>query len=68
MRGFAVTEYLHPSKISLSSDVPEPKPAEDEILVDVYSAGLNFFDVGAMPPFPQKAFTYLQRTDSANAG
>lgn len=44
MRGFLVSEHAHPSKISLSSDVPEPKPLEGQVLVDVYSAGLNFFD------------------------
>jgi NADPH:quinone reductase len=45
MRGFVVSEYLHPSKISVSSGLPEPKPADGQVLVDVYSAGLNFFDV-----------------------
>ncbi|KAF8234013.1 alcohol dehydrogenase [Tricholoma matsutake] len=45
MRGFVVSEYLHPSKISVSYGVPEPKAAEGQILVDVYSAGLNFFDI-----------------------
>lgn len=45
MRAFVVKENCHPSKIDLSSDVPEPKLAADEVLIDVYSAGLNFFDV-----------------------
>jgi NADPH2:quinone reductase len=48
MRGFVVSEYLHPSKISLSFNVPLPRASEGEVLVDVYSAGLNFFDVRAM--------------------
>lgn len=45
MRAFVIKEYAHPSKISLSNDVPEPRPAEDEVLVEVFSAGLNYFDV-----------------------
>jgi NADPH2:quinone reductase len=45
MRGFVVSELCHPSKIAMSSDVPEPKAGEGQVLVDVYSAGLNFFDV-----------------------
>jgi len=45
MRGFVVKDYAHPSKISLSWDVPEPKLSSDQVLVDVYSAGLNFFDI-----------------------
>lgn len=48
MRGFVVSEYLHPSQISVSSGVPEPKIADGQVLVDVYSAGLNFFDVRAL--------------------
>lgn len=45
MRAFVIHEHNHPSKISVSSNVPEPKAAEDEVLIDIYSAGLNFFDV-----------------------
>lgn len=37
--------YRHPSNISLSKDAPEPRLADDQVMVDVYSAGLNFFDV-----------------------
>lgn len=46
MKAFVVKEYAHPSKIPLSNDFPEPKPGPGQVLVDVYSAGLNFFDVG----------------------
>lgn len=46
MRAFVIKELNHPSKISLATDVPEPKAGRNEVLVDVYSAGLNFFDVG----------------------
>jgi NADPH:quinone reductase len=47
MRAFVVSEYAHPSKIQLTNDAPDPvlKPGSDEILIDIHSAGLNFFDV-----------------------
>ena len=45
MRGVLVSELAHPSKIPLSVDIPEPILKENEVLIDVYSAGLNFFDV-----------------------
>ncbi|KAI0733123.1 alcohol dehydrogenase [Fomitopsis betulina] len=45
MRAFVVKQHAHPSKISLSNDAPEPEPAEDEVLVEVFSAGLNYFDI-----------------------
>jgi len=68
MRGFVVSEYLHPSKISVSSGVPEPKAAEDQVLVDVYSAGLNFFDVCTPENTIPKYLTHFQHTDFANSG
>lgn len=40
-----VSAYAHPSKIPIRHDAPEPKPAEDQVIIDVYSAALNFFDV-----------------------
>lgn len=46
MRAFIVKDLAHPSKISLSTDVPEPTVGPEQVLVDVYSAGLNFFEVG----------------------
>jgi len=45
MRAFVVNQLNHPSKIELTRDAPEPKPVPDQVLVDVYSAGLNFYDV-----------------------
>ncbi|KIM40120.1 hypothetical protein M413DRAFT_446274 [Hebeloma cylindrosporum] len=45
MRAFVVKELNHPSKISLSHDVPEPNANDNQVLVDIYSAGLNFFDI-----------------------
>lgn len=38
-------DLAHPSKIPLATNVPEPKAGKDHVIVDVYSAGLNFFDV-----------------------
>ncbi|KIK01424.1 hypothetical protein K443DRAFT_678425 [Laccaria amethystina LaAM-08-1] len=45
MRAFVIKKLSHPSKISLSIDVPEPQPGQRQVIVDVYSAGLNFFDI-----------------------
>ncbi|KAI5453706.1 hypothetical protein NCC49_005524 [Naganishia albida] len=45
MKAFQVKEHLHPSKIQISDDVPLPKCGNEDILVEVYSAGLNFFDI-----------------------
>ena len=47
MRAFVINKLNHPSKIELTKDAPEPKQVPDRVLVDVYSAGLNFFDVSA---------------------
>ena len=47
MRAFVVSEYAHPSKITVRQDAPEPKPAKNQVIVEVYSAALNFFDVRA---------------------
>lgn len=59
MRAFVINKYAHPSEVRLSEDAPEPKVKDDELLVDVYSAGLNFFDIlqsqgkyQNQPPFP----------------
>lgn len=45
MRAFVVKELSHPSKIPVTHGVPEPTLGPRQISVDVYSAGLNFFDV-----------------------
>jgi hypothetical protein len=47
MKAFVVRELAHPSAITLSSNVPEPKAGKNQVLIDVYSAGLNFFDVSS---------------------
>jgi NADPH2:quinone reductase len=46
-----VKELTHPSNISLSTDVPEPTAGPGQVLVDVYSAGLNFFEVSLCASF-----------------
>lgn len=47
MKALVITEYAHPSKIQLTRDAPEPvpTPGSDELLIDVHSTGLNFFDI-----------------------
>ena len=52
MKAFLVSEYAHPSKIQLTYDVPEPvlTPSSDDLLIDVHSAALNFFDVSFLLP------------------
>lgn len=52
-------ELNHPSDISLSTDVPEPTAGPGQVLVDVYSAGLNFFDVGTYTPSQNIKLNYL---------
>ncbi|KAK8864260.1 hypothetical protein IAR55_001506 [Kwoniella newhampshirensis] len=60
MKAFQVTEHAHPSKIKVS-EIPSPKadPEKGQVLVDVYAAGLNFFDIlqsqgkyQTQPPLP----------------
>ncbi|KAI0829943.1 alcohol dehydrogenase [Trametes gibbosa] len=45
MRAFVVSEYAHPAQIPVSQNAPEPTTAAGQVLVDVYSAGLNYFDI-----------------------
>lgn len=47
MKAFVISEYAHHSKIPLTLDAPDPilEKESDNLLIDVYSAGLNFFDV-----------------------
>lgn len=59
MRAYVVTKLVHPSQLKLVDDAPEPEATGDEIIVDVYSSALNFFDIlqaqgkyQIKPPFP----------------
>ena len=45
MRAFVINKYAHPSQIRLTDDAPEPKVGPEDVIVEVYSAGLNFYDV-----------------------
>ncbi|KAH9858599.1 alcohol dehydrogenase [Lenzites betulinus] len=45
MRAFVVSEYAHPAKIPVSTDAPAPKAGPGQVLVDVYSAAVNYFDI-----------------------
>ncbi|EAU91399.2 alcohol dehydrogenase [Coprinopsis cinerea okayama7 len=62
MRGYVVRELAHPSKIPLSHDLPEPTASGKQVVVDIYSAGLNFFDIlqaqGKYQHKPPLPFTY----------
>ncbi|KIK46929.1 hypothetical protein CY34DRAFT_75138 [Suillus luteus UH-Slu-Lm8-n1] len=59
MRAYVVTKLVHPSQLKLVDDAPEPEATGEEIVVDVYSSALNFFDIlqaqgkyQIKPPFP----------------
>lgn len=45
MRAYVVNEWKHPSQLALVHNAPEPAIGPEDVLVDVYSATLNFFDV-----------------------
>ncbi|KAF8190338.1 hypothetical protein K438DRAFT_1831887 [Mycena galopus ATCC 62051] len=45
MKAFVVHELTDPSKIAVTKDFPVPTLGKDQIMVDVYSAGLNFYDI-----------------------
>jgi len=47
MKAYVISEYAHHSKIPLTLDAPDPvlENDSDSLLIDVHSAGLNFFDV-----------------------
>ncbi|CAE6430394.1 unnamed protein product [Rhizoctonia solani] len=59
MKAIVIDHYAHPSKQLVTDQAPEPKPAADEVLVEVHTAALNFFDIlqaqgkyQNQPPFP----------------
>ncbi|WVR07176.1 hypothetical protein IAU60_004217 [Kwoniella sp. DSM 27419] len=60
MKAFQIKEHAHPSKVQIV-DVPPPtvRAEKGEVLIDVYAAGLNFFDIlqaqgkyQTQPPLP----------------
>ncbi|TFL04516.1 alcohol dehydrogenase [Pterulicium gracile] len=44
MKAYIVNELTHPSKLTIQT-VPSPQAGSGEVLVDVHSAALNFFDI-----------------------
>ena len=66
MRAFVVSEYAHPSKIPLTQDAPAPKLGSGQVLVDVYSAGLNYFDVRFPLTFPLPSASFSTPRRSCN--
>ncbi|OCF36713.1 alcohol dehydrogenase [Kwoniella heveanensis BCC8398] len=60
MKAFQIKQHEHPSKVSISEiAAPKPRTEKGEVLVDVYAAGLNFFDIlqaqgkyQTQPPLP----------------
>jgi NADPH2:quinone reductase len=45
MRALVCREHGLPDKLDLAADWPEPEPGENDVLVEVKAAGLNFPDV-----------------------
>jgi len=46
MRGYQIEKNIKFEELEARlKDCPEPKAGEDEVIVDVYCAGLNFFDL-----------------------
>ena len=46
MKGYVIDAYIKtmdelPSKYT--DDAPEPKPSQNDVLIDIYSSALNFF-------------------------
>jgi NADPH2:quinone reductase len=46
MRGYEIEKHIKFEELQARlKDTSEPKVGQDEVLVDVYCAGLNFFDL-----------------------
>ncbi|KAG8680971.1 hypothetical protein FRC09_017846 [Ceratobasidium sp. 395] len=59
MKAIVISGYAHPTQQPVTHKAPEPMPAADEVVVEVYAAALNFFDIlqsqgkyQNQPPFP----------------
>ncbi|QRV94160.1 Zinc-binding dehydrogenase [Ceratobasidium sp. AG-Ba] len=59
MKAIVIDKYAHPSRQPIAHQAPEPVPAGDDVVVEVYAAALNFFDIlqsqgkyQNQPPFP----------------
>jgi hypothetical protein len=69
MKAFVISEYAHHSKIPLTLDAPDPilEKGSDNLLIDVYSAGLNFFDVCVSPSPLPAGYTIYDRSSKLKA-
>lgn len=69
MKGYLIDEDIPLDRLStkLRSDAPEPKAKETEVIVDVYSSALNFFDILQVAGKYQikKPFPYVPGTEIA---
>ncbi|KAK4055008.1 hypothetical protein OIO90_003349 [Microbotryomycetes sp. JL221] len=47
MKAYVIEKHIKPNELRgcLRSDAPKPKPNKNQVIVDVDSAGLNFFDI-----------------------
>ncbi|KAM7224539.1 thioredoxin reductase [Rhypophila decipiens] len=59
MRGIQLSQYVKGPQELKVTDLPDPKPAADEYLIEVHAAATNFFDILQIqgkyqhqPPFP----------------
>ncbi|KAL2184425.1 NAD(P)-binding protein [Thermothelomyces heterothallicus CBS 203.75] len=59
MRGIQLTQYVKAPHELRVTELPDPKPAPDEYLIEVHAAATNFFDILQIqgkyqhqPPFP----------------
>ncbi|BGO94408.1 hypothetical protein NBRC10512_003781 [Rhodotorula toruloides] len=74
-KAYVIEKYIKPEELpSRLVEWEEPKPGEDEVLVDVHYAGLNFFDILQVqgkyqnkPPFPWIAGVEFSGVISANS-
>ncbi|ORY84717.1 hypothetical protein BCR35DRAFT_278105 [Leucosporidium creatinivorum] len=77
MKGYYIERNLsgmNELPATLKSDVPDPKPGKGEVLVDVHTAGFNYFDVLQVqglyqhkPPFPYVAGAEFSGTISPSS-
>jgi NADPH:quinone reductase-like Zn-dependent oxidoreductase len=69
MRAYIVNSYAHPSKLPLTENASEPKPGKGEVVVEIYSAALNFFDVSSIVIFVCKTVYKVNvRQDTTSTG
>lgn len=59
MKAIQLQEYVKGPEGLVVSDLPEPVPGEDELLIEIHSSATNFFDIlqiqgkyQTQPPFP----------------